>query len=111
MPSEQDFWIISSVIDKPYDLDMTSLPLADCIWMVHILTYHLYVLSTEIPEFGDGVWSVLGVRLQGLWLQLMCCALTNCSSSILEVQSISPESKCKYRRYLWIYIVIYVALP
>jgi hypothetical protein len=51
------------------------------------------VLSMEIPEFGDGVWSVLGVRSQGLWLQLMCCALMNCSSSISEFQSRSPESK------------------
>jgi hypothetical protein len=51
------------------------------------------VLSTEIPEFGDGVRSVLGIRSQGLWLQLMCCALANCLSSILEIQSISPESK------------------
>jgi Reverse transcriptase (RNA-dependent DNA polymerase) len=36
------------------------------------------LLSTEIPEFGEGVRSVLGVRSQGLWLQLMCCALANC---------------------------------
>jgi hypothetical protein len=51
------------------------------------------VLSMEIPEFGDGVWSVLGVRSQGLWLQLMCCTLANCLSSISEVWSISLESK------------------
>jgi hypothetical protein len=43
------------------------------------------LLSTEIPEFRGGVWSILGVRSQGLWLQLMCCALTNCSSNISEV--------------------------
>jgi hypothetical protein len=48
-----------------------------------------FVSSMEIPEFGDGVQSVLGVRSQGLWLQLMCCALANCSSSISEVWSIS----------------------
>jgi hypothetical protein len=53
----------------------------------------LGVLSMEIPEFGEGVWSVLGVRSQGLWLQLMCCALANCLSSISEVRSISPEVK------------------
>jgi hypothetical protein len=53
----------------------------------------LNLLSMEIPEFGDGVQRVLGIRSQGLWLQLMCCALTNCLSSILEVWSISPESK------------------
>jgi hypothetical protein len=51
------------------------------------------LLSTEIPEFGGGVRSVLGIRSQGLWLQRMCCTLTNCSSSISEVWSISPESQ------------------
>jgi hypothetical protein len=55
---------------------------------------HIHLLlSTEIPEFGEGVQSVLGIRSQGLWLQLMCCALANCLSSISEVRSISPESK------------------
>jgi hypothetical protein len=61
-----------------------------------IIEIHLesdLVLSMEIPKFGDGVRRVLGVRSQGLWLQLMCCALANCSSSISEVRSISPESK------------------
>jgi hypothetical protein len=42
MPDEQDFYLISSVVERPYDMDMTSLPFADCLWMAHILTYRLH---------------------------------------------------------------------
>jgi hypothetical protein len=42
MPDGQDFQLISCVIERPNELDITSLPFPDRMWMAHILTRHMH---------------------------------------------------------------------
>jgi hypothetical protein len=42
MPNEQDFYLISCVVEKLYDLDIASLSFADRMWMARILTFRLH---------------------------------------------------------------------
>jgi hypothetical protein len=42
MPNQQNFYLISCVIERPYNLDITSLLFSDRTWMAHILTHQLH---------------------------------------------------------------------
>jgi hypothetical protein len=49
IPDEQDFQLISCVMEPPNDLDITSLPFSDRMWMAHILTRHLHTRN-QLPS-------------------------------------------------------------